>query len=112
VHDLEDRLGLPLFVRVSAGVTPTKARDQIYRRAVRILREVGRLGEDVSALSDHLTGKVRVRVMPTFARSILAAVLSSFCKANPLVEVGATEGYSAFIDPDGSVRRPGYGGGA
>jgi LysR family nitrogen assimilation transcriptional regulator len=97
VRDLEDQLGLSLFERVSTGVTPTKAGDQIYRRAIRILREVGRLGEDVSALSDHLTGEVRVGVMPTFARAILAPVLSSFCQANPLVEVRVTEGYSAFL---------------
>ncbi len=97
VRDLEDQLGLSLFERVSTGVTPTRAGDQIYRRAIRILREVGRLDEDVSALSDHLTGEVRVGVMPTFARAILAPVLSSFCEANPLVEVKITEGYSDFL---------------
>ncbi|MBL4768641.1 MAG: LysR family transcriptional regulator [Rhodobacteraceae bacterium] len=97
VRDLEDQLGLSLFDRVSTGVTPTKAGDQIYRRAISILREVGRLGEDVSDMSDHLTGEVRVGIMPTFARSILAPVLSKFCLANPFVEVRATEGYSAFL---------------
>ena len=65
VRDLEDQLGLSLFERVSTGVTPTKAGDQIYRRAIRILREVGRLGEDVSALSDHLT--ISIVQQPTFS---------------------------------------------
>jgi len=97
LRDLEDQLGLSLFERVSTGVTPTKAADQIYHRAIRILREVGRLEEDVSTLSDHLTGEVRVGVMPTFARAVLAPVLSSYCLANPLVEVKITEGYSALL---------------
>lgn len=97
LRDLEDQLGLSLFERVSTGVTPTKAGDQIYSSAIRVLREVGRLGEDVFALADHLTGEVRVGVMPTFARAILAPVLSTFCRANPLVEVKVTEGYSASL---------------
>jgi LysR family nitrogen assimilation transcriptional regulator len=97
VRDLEDQLGLSLFERVSSGVIATKAGDQIYRRAIRILREVGQLDEDVAALTDHLTGEVRVGVMPTFARAILSPVVSSFCQANPLVEVKVTEGYSAFL---------------
>lgn len=97
VRDLEDQLGLSLFDRVSTGVTPTKAGDQIYRRAISILREVGQLGEDVSDMSDHLTGEVRVGIMPTFARSILAPVLSAYCEENPFVKVHITEGYSAFL---------------
>ena len=97
LRDLEDQLGLSLFERVSTGVTPTKAGDRTYRRALAILREVGRLGEDAAAASDHLTGEVRVGIMPTFARAILAPVLSAFCKANPLVDVRVTEGYSAFL---------------
>jgi len=97
VRDLEDQLGLSLFERVSTGVKPTKAGDQIYLRTLRILREVGRLDEDVSDLSGQLTGEVRVGVMPTFARAILAPVLSSFCQANPLVDLTVIEGYSAFL---------------
>lgn len=97
VRDLEDQLGLTLFDRISTGVVPTKAGDQIYRRAVRIMREVGRLDEEAIALSDQLTGEVRVGIMPTFARAILAPVLAHFTADNPLVEVKVTEGYSAVL---------------
>lgn len=97
IRDLEDQLGLQLFERISTGVNPTKAGDQIYSSAIRILREVGQLDEDVAALTGHLTGEVRVGIMPTFARAILAPVLSTYCRANPSVEVKVTEGYSAFL---------------
>ena len=97
VSELEKQLGQPLFDRVSSGVVPTKAGDQIYRRAIRILREVSGLGEDIAALSDSLTGAVRVGIMPTFARSILAPVLTAFSEANPLVDVTVTEGYSGLL---------------
>lgn len=97
LRDLEEVLGLTLFERTSTGVRPTKAGERIYGRAVRILREVGRLGEDVSALSDHVTGEVRAGIMPTFARAILAPALSAFAEANPLVDVKVTEAYSAVL---------------
>lgn len=97
IRDLEYQLGVALFERISSGVTPTKAGERIYQRAVRILRDVSGLGEDIAALSDSLTGKIRVGIMPTFARSILAPVLTGFSEANPLVEVTVTEGYSALL---------------
>lgn len=97
VRDLEDHLGVVLFERISTGVAPTTAGDQIYRRAVRILREVGLLEEDVTAQSDDLTGEVRVGIMPTFARAILAPVLATFSDSNPHVDVKVTEGYSALL---------------
>ena len=97
LSELEKQLGQPLFERVSTGVKPTKAGGKIYRRAIRILREVSGLDEDIAALSDSLTGSVRVGIMPTFARSILAPVLTDFSKANPLVDVMVTEGYSGLL---------------
>ena len=97
LRDLEDQLGQTLFERVSTGVAPTKAGDLIYRRALRILREVGRLDEDLSSFTDQLTGEVRVGIMPTFARAILAPALTEFLELNPLVEVKVTEGYSAML---------------
>lgn len=97
VRDLEDHLGVVLFDRISTGVSPTTAGDQIYRRAVRILREVGLLEEDVTAQSGDLTGEVRVGIMPTFARAILSPVLAQFSDDNPHVDVKVTEGYSALL---------------
>lgn len=97
VRDLETQLGLSLFDRVSTGVVPTKAGEQIYRRAIVILREVGRLDDDITAFSGELTGEVRVGIMPTFARAILGPVLARFATDNQLVDVKVTEGYSALL---------------
>ena len=97
IRDLEEILGLSLFERSSSGVAPTKAGEQVYQRVAVILREVGKLEEDVSAHSKYLSGEVRIGIMPTFARAILAPVLTRFLNANPLVEVKVTEGYSAAL---------------
>jgi DNA-binding transcriptional LysR family regulator len=97
IRDLEDMLGLTLFQRVSAGVVPTKSGELIFHRATNILREVSRLQEDVSAQTDALSGEVRAGIMPTFARSILAPVLSRFMTAHPYVDVKVTEAYSGTL---------------
>jgi len=116
LRDLENQLGVSLFERVSTGVVPTRAGEQVYGRVVNILREVSRLKEDVAPDSKTLTGRVRVGIMPTFARSILAPVMAEFTQENPLVVVTVTEGYSALLTqmvlageldlavvPDGSI---------
>jgi len=116
LRDLETQLGVTLFERVSTGVIPTRAGELVYNRAVSILREVSQLGQDVSSDEGALIGEVRVGIMPTFARSILAPVMAEFTRENPLAVVKVTEGYSAMLTqmmlageldiavvPDGSV---------
>lgn len=97
IRDMEAILGLTLFDRASTGVTPTKAGDRIYWRATRILLEVDELREDVAAHTDKLYGCVRVGIMPTFARSVLAPALMRFSEQNPYVDVKITEGYSEVL---------------
>lgn len=97
LRELEEHLGLVLFERISTGVRPTRAGERVYARAIRILREVGQLSQEVAALSGQLAGEVRVGIMPTFARAILAPVLTRFADEHPLVEVKVTEGYSALL---------------
>lgn len=97
LRDLESQLGVALFDRVPTGVIPTKAGGQIYRRAVSIMNEVSQLSEDVVADVGELTGEVRIGIMPTFARAILAPVIVAFRAENPLVTIKVTEGYSPFL---------------
>lgn len=97
LRDLEDRLGLTLLERISTGVTPTPAGHTIYRRALRILREVQGLEEDVADRAGALSGEVHVGIMPTFARALFAPVLARFSQAHPHVVVSVIEGYSAAL---------------
>ena len=98
IKDLEERLGVQLFDRTSSGVFPTEAGEKLYQRATRILREVSAIEHDVETLSGELTGTIRVGMMPTIARSVLAPVLDRFAAEYPLVEVKVTEAYSAALN--------------
>ena len=100
IKDLEERLGVRLFDRSSTGVMPTGAGEKLYQRATRILREVSAIQNDVEALSGEVSGTVRVGMMPTFARSVLAPVLERFARLYPHVEVTVTEAYSAVLSEE------------
>ncbi|MEH6474367.1 MAG: LysR family transcriptional regulator [Sneathiella sp.] len=97
IKDLEEILDATLFDRVAKGIIPTKIGHRTYSRAVQILHEVHALKEDVSVQKKQLSGTVRLGVMPTFARSILAPVLEQFLAENPLVDVEIVEAYSSVL---------------
>ncbi|MCG3268074.1 LysR family transcriptional regulator [Yoonia sp. I 8.24] len=97
IREFEDRVGMPLFERNSAGVVPTKMGDLVYRRAIRVLREMDELQNDVSAHRGHLVGSVRAGIMPTFARSVLGPTLMEFSEKFPYVDVQISEGYSETL---------------
>ena len=94
IREFEERLGLSLFERTPTGVQPTKAGEVVYRRATRILQELGELENDVIAQREHLYGHVRAGIMPTFSRSVLAPTLIEFSETHPFVDVQISEGYS------------------
>jgi LysR family nitrogen assimilation transcriptional regulator len=98
IKDLEERLGVRLFNRSSTGVTPTSAGEKLYQRATRILRDVSAIQNDIEALSGEVSGTVRVGMMPTFARAVLAPVIERFARKYPHVEVKITEAYSAVLN--------------
>ncbi|MGI9366027.1 MAG: LysR family transcriptional regulator [Rhizobiaceae bacterium] len=97
LRELENQLGVALFERVPTGVVPTRAGEIVYSRAVNILRNVSQIAQDVTPVDGELTGEVRVGIMPTFARSILAPVMARFARENPFASVSVTEGYSGFL---------------
>ncbi|MEM5476310.1 LysR family transcriptional regulator [Pacificibacter sp. AS14] len=97
LRDFEGFLGLRLFDRTSTGVFPTKAGEQIYQRAHRVLRDIDEFTVDVATHADQLYGTVRAGIMPTFAKSILAPTLIKFMEKNPFVDVNIIEGYSETL---------------
>jgi len=97
IKNLEDSLGSPLFDRTAKGVTPTLAGTRLYATAVGILRQLDSAEAEVRNLAGTVTGRLRVGLMPTFTRGILAPVLSRFLSDYPNVEVLVVEAYSALL---------------
>ncbi|WP_353475880.1 LysR family transcriptional regulator (plasmid) [Salipiger sp. H15] len=97
VSHLEKRYGVSLFTRSSAGVTPTEAGRLFYREAVAVLAASARAEDRLVGLSKSLVGDVRVGLMPTFTRAVLAPALLRFSAEHPDVRVSVSEAYSGAL---------------
>ena len=97
IRNLEDSLGTPLFDRTTRGVTPTHAGNRLYATAVDILRQLDGAEAELRNLSGTISGRLRVGLMPTFTRGMLAPVLSRYLADFPNVEVSVIEAYSALL---------------
>ncbi|MBW8267975.1 LysR family transcriptional regulator [Caldovatus aquaticus] len=99
IRKLEDRFGARLFLRGAGAVVPTPAGDDLYRRAVALLRAQEEAARAVRAHAGGLEGEVRVGLMPTMTRCALAPSLARFMERQPNVAVRVVEAYSAVLTP-------------
>jgi len=97
IRNLEDHLGVALLDRSARGVTPTRAGRIFYKRAAAILRDVEHAASEMRQLDRDVGGPLRVGLMPTFTRGLLAPVMKDFLRDYPAVELSVTEAYSALL---------------
>jgi len=96
VRQLEDSLETRLFDRDGRDVRPTVAGRRYYEECVAVLRRL-EIAEREMRLHGPLGGTVRVGLMPTFTRVVLAPALERFITAAPAAEVHVTEAYSGVL---------------
>ena len=97
IQNLEQSVGLPLFERSVRGVSPTLGGRRLYVKAVDILRGMEEARLELKTLSGSIGGVIRVGLMPTFTRGILAPALADFLAEFPDVEMQVVEAYSASL---------------
>src|SRR3989475_10128645 len=78
VAAVERELGVKLFVRSTGGVVPTPAGVQYYRRCVEAVGMLATADEEARALAGLVTGDLRIGLMTTFTRAVLAPTLENF----------------------------------
>src|SRR5690606_13701513 len=94
VAAVERALGVKLFERSSGGVTPTLAGLRYYKRCVEAVGTLEHAAEEARSLGGEVTGDLRIGLMPTFTRAVLAPVLDEFIPRCPDVRLHIVEGYS------------------
>jgi LysR family nitrogen assimilation transcriptional regulator len=94
---LEGQIGLQLFDRSPRGVTPTYAGHRLYHLSVGILRRLDEASAEIKALATGISGTIRIGLMPTFTRGVLAPSLAGFIADFPNVKVSVVEAYSALL---------------
>lgn len=95
VAAVERALGVKLFERASGKVTPTPAGLRYYKRSVAAVGALDQAAEEARGLAGQVTGDLRIGLMPTFTRAVLAPVLDDFVPRWPDVRLHIVEGYSA-----------------
>jgi len=95
LKQLETELGAPLMIREGRDVEPTLAGKLYYRECVDILKKLEAAQQSVAV--HHIRGAIRVGLMPTFTRSVLAPALDKFLASAPGSEISVTEAYSGVL---------------
>jgi DNA-binding transcriptional LysR family regulator len=94
---VERALGVTLFERSTAVVTPTAAGTRYYRRCVDAVGALEAAGEEMRTLAGRVSGPLRVGLMPTFTRAALAPALKDYVRQHPDVTLRIVEGYSGLL---------------
>jgi LysR family tcuABC transcriptional regulator len=94
VAAVEHALGVKLFERSAAGVTPTPAGQLYYKRCVEAVGQIESANEEVRGLASLVTGELRIGIIPTLTRAALAPTLERFSARYPDVRLHIVEGYS------------------
>ncbi len=97
VAAVERTLGVKLFERTAGGVTPTPAGLRYYKRCVEAVGTLEQAAEEARSLGGQVTGELRIGLMPTFTRAVLAPVLEDFVPRCPEVRLHIVEGYSGLL---------------
>jgi DNA-binding transcriptional LysR family regulator len=97
VAALEASLGVKLFERTPAGVKPTPAGLRYYRSCVSAVGALEHAAEEARSYAGQVTGELRIGLMPTFTRAVVAPVLEDFVPQCPDVRLHIVEGYSSLL---------------
>ena len=97
VAAVEKKLGVKLFERTAGGVTPTPAGYRYYKSCVEAVGALENAAEQARSLAGKVTGELRIGLMPTFTRAVLAPVLEDFVPRCPEVRLHIVEGYSNLL---------------
>lgn len=95
IKQLENELAVMLFERNGRDVAPTLAGKTYYRECVEVLKKLEAAQQSVAVNRIH--GAIRVGLMPTFTRSLLAPALDKFLNSAPGSEISVTEAYSGVL---------------
>ena len=93
----ERTLGVKLFDRSAAGVTPTPAGQRYYKRCIEAVGQLANASEEVRGFAARVSGDLRIGLIPTLTRAALAPTLEQFVPRYPDVRLHIVEGYSGGL---------------
>ncbi len=95
IKQLETELSVTLLERDGREVTPTPAGTLYYKECLEVLRRLDTARQSVAG--NFVGGAIRIGLMPTFTRSLLAPALDKFLASAPGAEINVIEAYSGVL---------------
>nr|WP_158744898.1 LysR family transcriptional regulator [Acidisphaera sp. L21] len=87
LRELENQLGLALFVRIGSRISPTGEAHSLLPEAERLLRQLGTVESRAAELRDTGAGSLLLASMPNVAACIIPRALAGFTIERPRVRV-------------------------
>jgi len=97
VAAVERALGIKLFERSARGIVPTPAGQRYYKSCVEAVGRLESANEEARGFVGLVAGDLRIGLMPTFTRAVLAPTLEDFVPRHPDVRLHVFEGYSGVL---------------
>ena len=97
IKQLEEVLGAVLVERGARQVRLTRFGEEAARQVHEILRSVDELGDLARASRNHLTGRLRIGMIPTIAPYLLPAVIGNLNRTHKELEVHVREALTSRL---------------
>ncbi|MDR5815957.1 LysR family transcriptional regulator [Caballeronia sp. LZ033] len=97
IRQMEDQVGVPLFSRTRSGVVPTEAGRVLLHHAVKVLKQVDFMNEDLVNFTSRLRTNVRLYTTTYAVSEILQNAAPAFFSDNPNSDLIIEEQHSEDI---------------
>ncbi len=97
VGDLEESLGVRLFIRGVGAVRPTPAGTAYYSACIEFLNAQERTVQSIKPFQGSRVGEITVGMTPVMTRAVLAPAFTRFNAENPNVTVRVIDSYFGGI---------------
>ncbi len=91
VKKLEEELGVVLFDRKAKPVLTTDCGEEIVQEAKKVIHHSNELVSLSKTVQGHISGKIKIAVIPTIASSLLPLIIEPIIKKYPELELNIVE---------------------
>ncbi|MFW3613906.1 LysR family transcriptional regulator [Billgrantia antri] len=98
VRDLEERLGQPLFEKGNGKTLLTPFGKWCEPRFRELVAHHDRVSRDALAMASQQAGRVDIAAVPSVASRLMPAILASFVRDYPKIEISLQDGHSERVN--------------
>ena len=98
IQELEDSLGVKLFMRSSRGMVLTQEGHRFQASARKVIAAVAEAGQLMGSRAETLIGNLTIGVTSLVAGYYLAALFARFKRSHPSVKVSVVEDSPQFLE--------------